>query len=268
MTPELAAHFALDGRVAVVTGGGRGLGAAISATLAEAGAHVVIADIDASSAAASADQIGAGGFSAASVELDVTDQRAVDDLVGSVHAEHGRLCVMVNNAAVIHDATPSTMTEADIDRVMSVNFKGVVFGSQAAARVMRPSGRGSIINLTSGAVDLAMAWVASYATSKAAAHQFTRSLALELAATGVRVNAVAPGWVLTPMNERHIRGDDGTIAESAREDLIRQRTAGIPMRRAGQPIDIALAVLYLASDASSFVTGTTIRPNGGMTMPW
>ncbi len=268
MTPALLALFGLHGRVALVTGAGGGLGAATARVLAEAGAHVVVTDVDGARAAHVAASIVEAGFAAESAALDVTDQSAVDALVQDLSARCGRLDVVVNNAGVIADAPPSTMSAADLDRVVAVNLKGVVFVAQAAARVMVAAGRGSIVNITSGAVDMAVAAVGSYGASKAAAHQFSRSLALELGPTGVRVNAVAPGWVLTPMNERHLRGPDGTLDESRRADLIRARTATIPMRRGGQPLDIALAVLYLASDAASFVTGSVIRPNGGQTMPW
>lgn len=255
--------FRLDGRVAVITGAAGGLGLGIAGLFVAAGATTVMTDIDAGLVGERAGELGAVGLG-----LDVTDQAAVDSVAGDVAGRYGRLDVWVNNAGVIFDASPLTMTAADLDRVLAVNFKGVVFASQAAASRMIPAGRGSIVNVTSGAVDLPMAWVGSYSASKAAAHQFTRSLALEVAPHGVRVNAIAPGWVLTPMNERHIRSDDGTVTDEDRAALTAQRVSGIPLGRAGQPADVAFAALYLASDASSFVTGNTIRPNGGMTMPW
>lgn len=258
----VAALFSLRGRVAIVTGAGRGLGAGIAELLARAGCHVVVADIVGDLAAATATALTDGGWSAEAVPLDVSDRAAVDAAVDAVVARHGRLDVMVNNAGVIFDATPLDVTDDDLDRVFGVNFRGVVHGSQAAARHMVAAGGGSIVNVTSGAVDMAMGWVASYSTSKAAAHQFTRSLALQLAPRHVRVNAVAPGWVLTPMNERHLRD------ESERQALIDERVATIPLGRAGTERDIAASVLFLASDASSFTTGSTLRPNGGMTMPW
>jgi len=262
MDTLIAGLFDLRGRLAVVTGASRGLGAGIAEMLARAGAHVVVADVLAEGAAEQATRLGHLGLGATGVALDVTDRAAVDALIDGIVERHGRIDVMVNNAGVIADATPATVTDADLDRVFAVNFRGVVNGSQAAARQMIAAGSGSIINITSGAVDIPMAWVASYSASKAAAHQFTRSLAIELAPKGVRVNAVAPGWVLTPMNERHLAD------ESGRQALIDERTKGIPLGRPGTPQDIAASVLFLASDASSFTTGSTLRPNGGMTMPW
>lgn len=262
MDDVIAELFSLDERVAVVTGASRGLGAGIAELLARAGATVVVADILTESAQATATSLRGIGLDTHGAGVDVSDRAAVDALIDGVVAEHGRIDVMVNNAGVIVDATPLTVTDDDLDRVFAVNFRGVVHGSQAAARHMVASGSGSIINITSGAVDIPMAWVASYSTSKAAAHQFTRSLAIELAPKHVRVNAVAPGWVLTPMNERHLHD------ESERQALIDERVKGIPLGRAGTAQDIAASVLFLASDASSFTTGSTLRPNGGMTMPW
>jgi len=176
--------------------------------------------------------------------------------------------VMVNNAAIIDDTTPLTIGEAELDRVHAVNFKGVVFGSQSAARVMIAAGSGSIINITSGAVDMPVPLFAGYATAKAAAHQFSRSLALEIARKGVRVNTMAPGWTDTPMNERHVRNDDGTIDEGRKADYVKMRASTSPLGMTGEPVDQAWAILYLASDAARYVTGMVFRVNGGVTMPW
>lgn len=260
--------FDLHGRVAVITGAGRGLGAAGAGVLAEAGAHVIVADVLADAAAAIAESVQASGGSAEGAALDVSDRAAVDALADRVVADHGRLDVWINNAGIITDSTPLTVTEDELDRVMAVNFKGVVFGSQAAARAMIAAGRGSIINITSGAVDMAFPAVAAYAAAKAAAHQFTRSLALEIGPKGVRVNAIAPGWVDTPMNERHVLADDGTIDQERKAAYVEARAGISPLHMTGEPWDQAMAMLYLASDAARFVTGSVMRPNGGATMPW
>jgi 3-oxoacyl-[acyl-carrier protein] reductase len=175
---------------------------------------------------------------------------------------------MVNNAAIIADTSALHVTEAEIDRIHSVNFKGAVFGSQAAASAMVPRQKGSIVTILSAAIDLPAPTVPAYATAKAASAQFSRSLAMEVAASNVRVNAVAPGWTDTPMNHRHSVADSGEI-DDAQRDAYRDKWAEtIPLRTAGTPEDQAFAVLYLASPASRFVTGTVIRPNGGMVMPW
>jgi 3-oxoacyl-[acyl-carrier protein] reductase len=262
------AAFNLSGRVAIITGGARGLGEGGARLLAEAGAHVVIADLRGELAAQTAASIVAAGHAASAVELDVSNKAAVDAVVDGVVATHGRLDVMINNAGIITDSTPLTVTEDELDSVMAVNFKGVVFGSQAAARHMIAAGRGSIVIVTSGAVDNAFSFVASYATAKAAAHQYSRSLAIEIGHHGVRVNAIAPGWVDTPMNERSVLNDDGSIDPERKAAYVVGRRSMSPLGITGEPVDQAFAMLYLASDASRFMTGNVIRPNGGATMPW
>jgi 3-oxoacyl-[acyl-carrier protein] reductase len=144
----------------------------------------------------------------------------------------------------------------------------VVYGSQAAARAMIPNRRGSIINITSGAVDGPTPFMIAYATAKAAAAQFSRSLAMELGPHNVRVNTVAPGWVDTPMNERHVLREDGSIDEVRKAAYVAQRAKMAALGVPGEPNDQAFAMLYLASDAAKFVTGQVIRPNGGVSMLW
>jgi 3-oxoacyl-[acyl-carrier protein] reductase len=260
--------FDLTGRVAIVTGAAGGIGLAAAELMAEVGAHVVMADIQGAKVAHEAELLGRRGLSCEATTLDVSSKPAFDALVADVVARHQRLDVMVNNAAIIDDTTPLTVTEDTLDRVMAVNFKGVVFGSQAAARVMVDAGRGSIVNVTSGVVDVAIAGVVGYSVAKAAAAQYSRGLAMEIAGRGVRVNTIAPGWTDTPMNERHVLNDDGTIDPDRKADYVAMRAAAAPLGIAGTPLDQAFAVLYLGSDASRFVTGMVFRINGGLTMPW
>ena len=260
--------FDLSGRVALVTGAAGGIGLASARILAEAGATVVLADIQHERVEAEARSLRDAGLACSAIALDVLNRVAVDAAVAAVVAEHGRLDVMVNNAAIIDDTSPLHVTEADLDRVHAVNFKGVVFGSQAAARAMLDAGRGSIVNVTSGVVDVAIAAVTGYSTSKAAAAQYSRALAMELAPRGVRVNTIAPGWTDTPMNERHVLDADGAIDVERKAEYVATRAASAPMGIAGDPVDQAYAVLYLASDASRYMTGAVIRVNGGVTMPW
>lgn len=236
--------------------------------LARAGATVVLTDVSIGTLTSVDADLEGQGLICEYAVLDVTDRLAFDRLVADVVDRHGRLDVMVNNAAVIDDSTPLTVTEAELDRVHAVNFKGVVFGSQAAARVMVAARTGSIINITSGVVDVAIANVAAYSTSKAAAAQYSRGLAMEVASSGVRVNTVAPGWTDTPMNERHVLRADGSVDAERKAQYVAMRAASAPMGVAGDPVDQAYAVLYLASDAARFVTGTVMRANGGVTMPW
>jgi len=265
----IAQAFDLSDRVAVVTGAGRGLGRAIASRLAEAGAAVACADVVGTTAEETAAAITDAGGTAWAHVVDVTDAAAVDALVADAVARHGHLDVMVNNAAIIVDSTVLDTTEADLDRVMAVNFKGVFFGCQSAGRVMREQRSGSIINLASGAIDIATPGLICYAAAKAAVAQLSRTLAMELAPARVRVNAIAPGWIDTPMNERHALRADGTVDPDKKREYVENRGSRLsPMGIPGEPDDIAFAALYLASPAAKFVTGIVMRPNGGSTMPW
>src|SRR5690606_22033956 len=174
----------------------------------------------------------------------------------------------VNCAAIIIDVDPLDVTDEQIDRIFAVNFKGTLFGCQAAGRQMLQQGSGSIVNFASGAIDMPTPTHVPYATTKAAVAQLSRSLAAAWGARGVRVNAVAPGWVDTPMNERHVLREDGTVDPERKaayvELMSKFGVLGVP----GHPDDIGFAVLYLVGPASRFVTGQVMRPNGGATMPW
>jgi len=260
--------FDLTGRVAIVTGAGRGLGRAIASRLAEAGATVVCADIDESTAKDTASLINEAGGGAIDAPLDVTRRTDVDALVAATVADHGHLDVMVNNAAIIVDGLVLDTAEEDLERVLAVNFKGVFFGCQAAGRVMVEQQSGSIINMASGAIDMPTPSLVCYATAKAAVAQLSRTLAMELGPHHVRVNAIAPGWIDTPMNERHALRPDGTLDLDKQRAYVELRAKLSPMGIPGEPDDIAFAALYLASPAAKFVTGIVMRPNGGATMPW
>jgi 3-oxoacyl-[acyl-carrier protein] reductase len=268
MEQTIAEAFDLSGQVAVVTGAGRGLGRAIASRLAEAGAAVGCADVVGDTAEETAALIGHAGHTAWARTVDVTDARAVDALVADAVDRYGRLDVMVNNAAIIVDSTVLDTTEEDLDRVMAVNFKGVFFGCQSAGRVMKEQRSGSIVNLASGAIDIPTPGLICYSAAKVAVAQLSRTLAMELAPFHVRVNAIAPGWIDTPMNERHALRPDGTVDPEKKREYVEHRGARLsPMGIPGEPDDIAFAALYLASPAAKFVTGIVMRPNGGSTMP-
>lgn len=172
-----------------------------------------------------------------------------------------RLDVMAAVAGVMHSSSVLETRDEDLERVLSVNFKGVLHACQEAARAMIAAGtRGSIVTMASGAVDTGAPGLLCYSTAKAAVVQLTKTLATEVGPQGIRVNAVAPGWIRTPMTDHH---DDEA---RARTESTMVRMA--PLGRVGEPMEVAHAVLHLASDASSFTTGQILRPNGGVAMPW
>jgi 3-oxoacyl-[acyl-carrier protein] reductase len=264
----IAEAFDLSGHAGVVTGAGRGIGRAIASRLAEAGARVVCADLNEETAKETASLIESAGGTALPVRVDVTHKKDVDALVATAVGEYGRLDVMVNNAGIIVDGLVLDTSEEDLDRVHAVNFKGVFFGCQAAGRVMVEQRSGSIINLASGAIDIPTPGIICYATAKVAVAHLSRTLAMELAPYHVRVNSIAPGWIDTPMNERHALRPDGTVDPDKKREYVEMRSKLSPMGIPGEPDDIAFAALYLASPAAKFVTGIVMRPNGGSTMPW
>jgi 3-oxoacyl-[acyl-carrier protein] reductase len=270
MTPVagFADVFALDGQVAVVTGAGSGIGAASAVLLASAGATVICADRSGPGAQATADEIAAAGGVAIPCEIDVSDRDAVFELAAEVSTQHERLDIWCNIAGVIDQVLIADMTDEQFNRVFDVNFRGALYGCQAAVAAMIPAGRGSIINMVSAAIDVPSPTLAAYAVSKSALAQLTKTLALEVGPSGIRVNAVAPGFVITGMTSRHFQREDGGIDEERRAAVVGPRAAQSPLGVVGEPQDIALTVLYLAGRAARFITGQVLRTNGGVAMPW
>ncbi len=249
----------LDGRVAVVTGGGGGIGLACGVALAEAGACVIVADIDAVLAEQGASAIAAAGGDAHAVLLDVTRTDSIVDAVGQVVADHGRIDILVCNAGiVVSEIKAEELDDAIWLRHMDVNLNGVFRCCREFGRAMLGQGRGAIVNIGSmaGSIVVRPQEQAAYNASKAGVHHLTRSLAAEWADRGVRVNAVAPTYVETPL----------TRFGMAKPALYDQWLANTPMRRVGQPDEIASVVHFLASDAASLVTGSIVYADAGYTL--
>ncbi|MEU9208129.1 SDR family NAD(P)-dependent oxidoreductase [Streptomyces sp. NPDC048415] len=248
--------YDLTGRTAFVTGAASGIGRASAVLLAQAGAAVHCADRDAQGLHETATLIKDQGGTAHTHPLDVADRAQLQQAVASCE----RLDVMAAIAGIMHSSPVLETRDEDLDRVLSVNFKGVLYACQEAARLMIAKGiRGSVITMASSAIDTGGPGLFCYGAAKAAVVQLTKTLATEVGPHGIRVNAVAPGWTRTPMTDRHGEAQAHTEAFMARLS---------PLGRVGEPEDIAHAVLHLASDASAFTTGQILRPNGGVAMPW
>jgi NAD(P)-dependent dehydrogenase (short-subunit alcohol dehydrogenase family) len=244
----------LNGKVAVVTGGARGIGRAIAELFVRSGATVVIGDLRAELAAETAKTLSSLGTVTAS-PLDVRDWSGVSAFFGQIRSTYGQLDVCVNNAGVQAIASSLDMTERDWNEVLSVNLSGVFVCAREAGRVMGKRG-GSIISMSSAAGVLALPGRAPYCSTKAGVSSLTRVLAIEWASLGIRVNAIGPGWVETDLVRAAI--DAGNLSA---ED-IRRRT---PLDRLARPDEVAQVALFLASDRSSYITGQTIYPDGGFT---
>jgi NAD(P)-dependent dehydrogenase (short-subunit alcohol dehydrogenase family) len=242
-------------RVVVITGAGGGIGSAIARAFANEGARVVVTDIDEAAAhetvAAIADA--SPSHPASAMVMDVADAESVRHAIASIITDLGAIDVLVNNAGVATRAPAITLPEEDWDRVLDTNLKGTLLCAQAVAPSMIERRRGSIVNVSSVAAVVPVYEAAHYGASKAGIRHLTMSLAVGLAEHGVRVNAVQPGTVLSPMNSEAL-SDPAVLADRLRL---------IPLGRVGDPDDVAAAVLFLASDAAAYITGISLPVDGG-----
>jgi gluconate 5-dehydrogenase len=245
--------FDLSGKVAVVTGGNSGIGRAIAGGLAEAGASIVICARRFKLCQETCCEIEKLGVRAVPIRCDVTDASEVDNMIGTAVKEFGRVDILVNNAGVGESGKPVTeMSDADWDRVMNINARGVFLCSRAAAKEMMNQNSGKIINIASICSFIVMDDSAEYCASKGAVLQLTKALALELARYNIQVNSIAPGFIDTPMTHQYLATQEG------KRDI-----RNTPMKRPGQANELKGAAIYLASPASSFTTGSCILVDGG-----
>jgi NAD(P)-dependent dehydrogenase (short-subunit alcohol dehydrogenase family) len=246
-------HAGIAGRAALVTGASSGLGRHFALTLARAGAKVAIAARRSDRLGALAAEIAALDGRAVPVVMDVTDAASIEAGIAAAETELGPLAILVNNAGIVAPAPVLEIGEADWDRVIDTNLKGVFLTAQAAARHMvRHDHGGSIINIASILASLVAPAVASYCVAKGGVAQLTRAMALELARHRIRVNAICPGFVETDLNRDYLASEAG-----------RAMIKRIPQRRTGRPEDLDGVLLLLASDASAYMTGSLITVDGG-----
>ncbi|WP_059016807.1 3-oxoacyl-ACP reductase FabG [Mycobacterium sp. M26] len=240
----------LAGQTAVITGGAQGLGFAIAEQFIAEGARVVIGDINLAATQEAAEKLG-GAEVARAVKCDVTSYADVDALVEAAIEQFGRFDIMVNNAGITRDATLRKMTEDEFDQVISVHLKGTWNGLKKAASIMREQGHGAIVNMSSISGKVGMIGQTNYSAAKAGIVGMTKAASKELAHLGVRVNAIQPGLIRSAMTE------------AMPQRIWDSKVAEVPLGRAGEPAEVAKVALFLASDLSSYMTGTVLEVTGG-----
>lgn len=244
----------LAGKVALVTGAAQGIGKAVSLLLARNGADIVVSDINLEKAEETAKEVQTLGRKALAVKVDVAKLDDVEKMVEAILGQFGKVDILVNNAGIARDKLILRMTEEDWDAVLNINLKGTFNCTKAVVRHMSKQRSGKIVNIASVVGEMGNAGQGNYAASKAGVIGFTKTIAREFAQRGINVNAIAPGYIETPMTD--------ALPEKAKEEFKRL----IPMDRLGKPEDVAEAVLFLVSEASSYITGQVLNVNGGIYM--
>jgi NAD(P)-dependent dehydrogenase (short-subunit alcohol dehydrogenase family) len=250
--------FDLSGRTAIVTGGSLGIGYGIAKGLAAAGASVVIASRREPLAQSAAESLKTEGLSAVALPTDVSQTSSIDAMVKRVIEEFGKIDILVNNAGFVIRKPAEDFTEEEWDRLMATNLRGLFFCAQRVGREMIRQKKGKIINISSVVSQIAQSGRAVYAVSKAGISHVTRTLALEWAQYNINVNAIGPGVTITNINKEHF---------AAHPEELRKFVDGIPLGREAYPDDYAGAAIFLASDASDYVTGQILLVDGGMVLP-
>ena len=264
MSKDLISSGNLDGLIAVITGAAQGLGLGMVERLGRDGATVIIADLQLEKAKTEAERLRKDGLNIHASQLDITDSVAVEDFFPSLVGEHGRLDILVNNAGTGQDvAAIVEISDQEWNRVLDVTLNGVFYCCRAAGKIMEEQESGSIVNISSINGQNPAALVVAYNVAKAGIISLTRTLALELAAYGVRVNAICPGPIYTDFNKKLMdqRRKSLNITE---EEMIERIRSSIPLGRWGEPEDIAATVAFLCSPDASWITGEVLRVSGGL----
>jgi 3-oxoacyl-[acyl-carrier protein] reductase len=244
----------LAGKVALVTGAAQGIGKAVALVLARNGADIVISDINLEKAEETAKEVQALGRKALATKVDVATLGDVEKMVESILAQFGKVDILVNNAGIARDKLILRMSEEDWDAVLNINLKGTFNCTKAVVRHMSKQKSGKIVNIASVVGEMGNAGQGNYAASKAGVIGFTKTIAREFAQRGINVNAIAPGYIETPMTD--------ALPDKVKEELKRL----IPMDRLGKPEDVAEAVLFLVSESANYITGQVLNVNGGIYM--
>ncbi len=244
----------LKGKVALVTGAAQGIGKAVALLLARNGADIVVSDVNLEKAEETAREIEGLGQRALATKTNVADANDVERMVQAVLEQFGRIDILVNNAGITRDKLLLRMSDEDWDAVLGVNLRGTFLCTRAVIRPMAKQKSGKIVSIASVVGAMGNAGQANYGASKAGVIGFTKTIAREYAGRGINVNAIAPGYIETPMTE--------ALPDKAKEELKRL----IPMDRLGKPEDVAEAVLFLVSEASNYITGQVLHVNGGIYM--